>query len=204
MKRFLIKNSVRPGDLPRHALAVGRPRTSQRGLTMLELLTAMVVLGILTAIAIPSFEQITTTNRLAADTNELVASFQHARSTAITRGENVTVCAADAALAACSGGANWAAGWVVLDATANVLQVHEPLPVNSANEIGAANGIGAVVFNRNGFSTNARTIKLCGPKNVAKRARGVVISPDGRVRLASDTNGNGVVEDRTGADVGCP
>lgn len=176
----------------------------QRGLTLLELLTAMVVLGILAAIAIPSFEQVTASNQLAADTNELVASMQQARSAAITRGENVTICASDAALAACSGGANWGAGWVVLDAAANVLQVHGALPVNSANEIGAVGAVGAVVFNRNGFSTNARTIKLCDPNNDARRARGVVISPDGRVRLASDSNGNNIVEDRAGADVGCP
>jgi type IV fimbrial biogenesis protein FimT len=190
-------NAERPARL-------GAALKRQRGLTLLELLTAMVVLGILAAIAIPSFEQITASNQLAADTNELVASMHQARSAAITRGENVTICASDAALAACSGGADWAAGWVVLDATANVLQTHGPLPVNSANEIGAVNGAGAVVFNRNGFSTNARTIKLCDPNNVATRARGVIVSPDGRVRLASDSNGNNVVEDRAGADVGCP
>jgi hypothetical protein len=39
---------------------------------------------------------------------------------------------------------------------------------------------------------------------MVNRARGIVITTDGRVRLASDGNGNGVVEDRTGADVGCP
>lgn len=176
----------------------------QHGLTLLELLSAIAVLGILTAIAVPSFVSVTESNALAADTNDLVASLQQARSQAITRGANVTVCAANAGLTACSGAADWSTGWVVLDEAANVLRVHEPLVANSASEINVVNAPGAVVFNRNGFSTDARTLKLCGPNNAANRARGIVITTDGRVRLAADGNGNGIVEDRTGADVGCP
>jgi type IV fimbrial biogenesis protein FimT len=176
----------------------------QDGLSLLELLSAIGILGILTALAVPSFVSVTTSNALAADTNDLVASLQQARSQAITQGANVTVCAADATLTGCSGAGNWNTGWVVMDAAANVLRVHEPLVANTAIEINVVNAPGAVVFNRNGFSTDARTLKLCGPNNMANRTRGIVITTDGRVRLASDGNGNGVVEDRTGADVGCP
>lgn len=175
-----------------------------RGLTLFELLVSMSIFSVVTAIAVPSFQHITASNSLATDTNELVASMQHARSEAVTRGQNVTICAADSTLAACSGLSNWATGWIVLDSGGNIIRVHEALSTNALVEIGAVGTLGGVVFNRNGFTNDARTIRLCGPNKVATRARGVVVSVDGRVRLASDSNSNHVVEDRSGAELSCP
>ncbi len=177
--------------------------TRQSGLTILEIMIAIAVLGILLAVGVPSYTHISISNRLTSDTNALVASMQFARSEAITRGESVTVCAANVGLDACSGGGNWSSGWVILDAAANPIRVHPPLNENVAVEVNVQNGIGAVVFNRNGFSTNARTIRLCGPRGDTRRLRGVVVSPDGRIRLAADLNGNGIVEDQDGSDLGC-
>lgn len=182
------------------ALAIPR---RQRGLTILEVMIAITVLGVLLAIGIPSYAHISISNRLTADTNALVGSMQFARSEAITRGESVTVCAANGGLDACSGGGDWTSGWVILDAAANPIRVHPPLTENVAAEVNVQNGVGAVVFNRNGFSTNARTIRLCGPRGDTRRIRGVVVSPDGRIRLAADLNGNNVVEDQDGNDLSC-
>jgi type IV fimbrial biogenesis protein FimT len=177
--------------------------SQQRGLTILEVMIAVAILGVILAIGIPSYAHISISNRLTSDTNALVAGLQFARSEAITRGEAVTVCVANAGLDACSGGGDWTSGWVILDAAANPIRVHPPLTENLAAEVNVQNGVGAVVFNRNGFSTNSRTIRLCGPRGDTRRIRGVVVSPDGRVRLAADLNGNGVVEDQDGNDLGC-
>lgn len=198
--------SVRPDSAsadstrPVAALAIsGR----QRGLTILEVMLSIGLLGVVLAIGIPSYAHVTISNRLTSDTNDLVASMQFARSEAITRGEAVTVCAANANLDACSGGGDWTSGWVILDAAANPIRVHPSLTQNAALEVNVQNGVGAVVFNRNGFSTNARTIRLCGPRGDTRRIRGVVVSPDGRIRLAADLNGNSVVEDQDGNDLNC-
>ena len=182
----------------------GRNAIRVRGLTLFEILVAMSVLGVVTAFAIPSFVSISANSSLATEINELGASLQHARSEAVTRGQNVTICTADATFAACAGTANWGGGWVVLDNAANVIRVHDALPDNVMTEINVVGPVGAVVFNRNGFTANARTIKLCDAQMVATRARGVIISVDGRMRLASDTDGNRIVEDLTGADLTCP
>jgi prepilin-type N-terminal cleavage/methylation domain-containing protein len=176
---------------------------SQLGLNLLELMMAIAILGIVLAIGIPSYSHMTISNGLTTDTNDLVATMQFARSEAITRGENVTVCAANGDLDACSGGGDWTTGWVILDAGGNPIRVHPPLSENTAAEVNIQNGVGAVVFNRNGFSTNARTIRMCGPKGDARRIRGVVISPDGRIRLAADVDGDNVVEDQDGNNLGC-
>lgn len=178
-------------------------RKHQRGLNLLEVMIAVAMLGVVLTIGIPSYTHTTISNRLTTDTNDLVASLQFARSEAVTRGENVTICAASPALDACSGAADWSTGWVIVDQGGNPVRVHEPLTDNLAIEVNVQNGAGAVVFNRNGFSSNFRTIRLCGPTGDARRIRGVVISPDGRVRLAADVNGNGVVEDQDGSDLSC-
>ena len=182
------------------ALAIAK---RQRGLNMLELMMTIAILGIVLAIGVPSYSHMTISNGISTDTNQLVASMNFARSEAITRGDTVTICAANADLDACSGAGNWGAGWVILDSGGNTIRVMPPLPDNAAVEVNVQNGVGAVVFNRNGFSTNSRTIRLCGPEGDTRRVRGVVVSPDGRIRLAADVDGNGVVEDQDGNNLSC-
>ena len=197
---------VRPDSAPAAStVPVAAPAISrrQRGLTVLEIMISVALLGVILAIGIPSYAHMTISNGLTSDTNDLVASMQFARSEAVTRGETVTVCAANANLDACSGAGNWTSGWVILDAAANPIRVHPALTQNAAVEVNVQNGVGAVVFNRNGFSTNSRTIRLCGPRGDTRRIRGVVVSPDGRIRLAADLNGNNIVEDQDGNDLSC-
>lgn len=176
----------------------------QSGFNLLELLIAIAILGIITALAVPSFQSIAINSNLSTETNDLVSTLRQARSEAAKRGENVTVCSADAGLTACSDSADWTTGWVIVDNGGNVIRVREALPSSTASEMAVVGATGRIVFNRNGFSTSARTIKLCGPDNSAQRARGVIISVDGRVRLATDSDNNSIVEDRSGTDLGCP
>ena len=51
----------------------------QRGFTLIELMVAVNIMGILLAFAIPSFESFVNTNKLASGANEMIASFQTAR-----------------------------------------------------------------------------------------------------------------------------
>lgn len=85
-------------------------RIRQRGATLVELMIVVVVLGILTAIAVPSFKEMTANQRVKAAANDLLASLHFARSEAIKRNSSVYVVA--------SGGANgWADGWAVTTGT---------------------------------------------------------------------------------------
>jgi type IV fimbrial biogenesis protein FimT len=179
-------------------------RRGQHGFNLLELLTAIAILGVLTAIAVPSFQSISINSNLSTETNDLVSSLRQARSEAAKRGQDVTVCAANASLTACSDAADWSTGWLIVDNAANVIRIREALDSDSASEMAIAGATGRIVFNRNGFSTSARTIKLCGRDNAAQRARGVIVSVDGRVRLATDSDNNSIAEDRSGADLTCP
>ena len=63
-----------------------------RGFTIIELIVALAVLAILVALAVPNFNDATLTARLNGFANSLVASSQVARSEAIKRNTNITLC----------------------------------------------------------------------------------------------------------------
>ena len=86
-------------------------RKQNMGFTVMELLLAIAVLAILTTLAVPSFTQFIQNNRLAGQANEMVATFQFARSEALKRSLNVRACASDDN-AGCSGA--WTDGWIVI------------------------------------------------------------------------------------------
>ncbi|MGI9201739.1 MAG: GspH/FimT family protein [Woeseiaceae bacterium] len=197
------RNRIRDGR-SRQRVAVRSTYTAQHGFNLLELLIALAILGIITAIAVPSFQSVSINSNLSTETNDLVSSLRLARSEAAKQGLNVTVCSANAGLTACSGSADWSTGWLVIDTGGNVIFAREALTADTATEMAIVGAQGSIVFNRNGFSSSARTIKLCGPNNAAERARGVIVSVDGRVRLATDSDNDSVVEDRSGTELACP
>lgn len=67
-----------------------------RGLTLIELLTALTIAGILLALAIPGFRQIAISNRLATTANLVVETVMHARLEAIRRNTATQFCSDDA------------------------------------------------------------------------------------------------------------
>lgn len=79
-------------------------RARQRGVSLVELMIVMVVLGILTSIAIPAFKEMSANQRVKAGANDLLASFHLARSEAIKRNASVYVVAS---------GTGWSGGWAV-------------------------------------------------------------------------------------------
>src|SRR5215207_5704677 len=91
-----------------------------RGLTLVELMIAMTVIGILLAFAVPSFRDAALNSSLRAISSNLYASIQLARSEAIKRNVPVTLCRANTTGTACDVDSDRAAGWIVV-ASGNVL-----------------------------------------------------------------------------------
>ena len=120
----------------------------QTGFTLLELMVVVAIAGIMMAIGVPSFQNITTTNRIAANTNELITALNLARSEAVKRSAAVSVCkSADGAICTTSG--DWDQGWIVyVDSNDEVLRVFESLGSNttltSDGDVVTYNGLGAL------------------------------------------------------------
>lgn len=185
--------------------------------TIIELVVTVAIVAILATIAVPAYTTIMTSNRMAGAINDFVGSLHVARSEAIKRGLNVVVCkSADGQLCTTTG--NWSQGWLVFEDT-NSSQTRdgagcpnepcEPLiSIHSALQggdklVGTGNPANWVRFNRNGFSGNSfGTFTLCESGNDPKKARAIVISRTGRIRLGEDTDSDGIVEGGSG-DVSC-
>lgn len=86
------------------------------GFTLMEMMTAIAVLGVLTATAVPSFTNMINRNRLASQSNELLSAIQFARIEAIRSNARITFCGAASATA--DGADDCVAGeqpyWVVI------------------------------------------------------------------------------------------
>ena len=66
---------------------------TQEGFTLIELMVAVAVLGIVVGLAVPGFQSAVNGNRLAGAANELIATMQVARMEAIRLNRRVVVCA---------------------------------------------------------------------------------------------------------------
>ena len=105
-----------------------RLHKSNRGVTLIELMIGLAILGVLIGLGIPSFQSFIVSNRLTSQTNELLGAYQVARAEAIRLNRPVHFCrAANATALVCAGGgqATWQF-WVV---------VRPDLPNTDANRV---------------------------------------------------------------------
>lgn len=66
-------------------------RNRNRGLTLIELMVTLVIIGITLGVAVPSFQNMTTRNRIITETNEFLLAVNFARSEALKVGGQVSI-----------------------------------------------------------------------------------------------------------------
>lgn len=166
---FLLFNRLSAGFRP--------PMNKQSGFTLIELMVVISILAILLGIGVPSFRATIEGNRITTVANDLVGALQFARSEAVKRGTNVTLCSSSDQ-ATCSGG--WVNGWVARN---NAAPADPPFRVWPAAREGVVIAVpGAVEFNALGGATNAR----CFLVTLGALQRFVGVGPAGRVATRQD------------------
>jgi type IV fimbrial biogenesis protein FimT len=85
---------------------------TNRGFSLIEMMVALTVMAVLATIAIPDMRNLIRRNRVTAASNTLLADITYARTEAVSRGIDVSVCpSADGAT--CSAGKAYDIGWIV-------------------------------------------------------------------------------------------
>jgi type IV fimbrial biogenesis protein FimT len=164
-------------------------KNQQTGFTLYELMVTITIIGVILSIGIPSFSEFTQNSRLAGTSNDLLSSFQVARSEAARSKSNITICASDNSLdvaANCAGTFN--DGWIIFididgdlnraGAGENILRAH-PAPAsgvtittNAGADYFAFAGTGLGRGNVGG-NPALQTAMICD-------ARGLDLAPGGR------------------------
>lgn len=158
-----------------------RPYRRSHGFTMIELMVTLAVFGILLAVGVPSFNNFMVNARTSALTNDFTSAVNLARSEAVKRATQVTVCPSEDGTE-CSGA--WTDGWIaIVDASDELLRAWRA-PVDNAviAQTPAANS--AIDFGALGQRVSAETalgIEVSGCRG--NRARRIEVGPAGRISV---------------------
>lgn len=166
------------------------------GFTMIELLVALLIAGVLLGLALPSFQDTIESGITNSQTKVLLTTLNLARSEAIKRGTEVGLCPSDDS-ADCSAG-SWSDGWIVfvdnngdadgdsgsIDGGDEIIRVFDALGSDSV----LTSSFDYFQYNELGFSETGgvQTLKLCPASNNASNARSIEISVAGRGRRIED------------------
>jgi type IV fimbrial biogenesis protein FimT len=157
-----------------------------RGFTLIELMVTITVVAILLGLAVPTFREFSQNNSVTAAQNDLVTSFNLARSEALRRNRAVSICATTDG-AACGADTDWSSGWIAfidrgvigsVDGDDLILQAWQS---PNTNLIFASGGSTYVRYLPTGMSAAAVTIDVSWTGCTGNRVRRVEVLATGAV-----------------------
>lgn len=157
-----------------------REASHSSGFTLIELMVAIALLAILISLAVPSFTSMIKRNRVDAAASSLAVGLATARSEAVKRGVNVSICkSSDGSTCATSG--DWSTGWVIYVTAGTPIKVFDAAG-SSVTMVGDNNVQSAIIFSPTGQTTLTAdgNITVCIAGVTAKV---VTVSASGRARV---------------------
>ncbi len=138
-----------------------RCQRCSHGFTLLELLIAIAIAAVLMTLAAPSLISVLKTNKLSGEVNDFISSLNVARSEAVHRNSQMTMCKSSNGTS-CSG--EWDAGWIVFVDPANtgvvdvgeeIILVNDGLDSAQYTLRGNSNVQNRVVFSARGYGVGS-------------------------------------------------
>jgi type IV fimbrial biogenesis protein FimT len=174
---------------------------STKGFTLIELMVAISVLGILLALALPDMRSFLVNSRLSSDINGFVGLINYARSEAIVRNQDVVVCPKSNTSNACIATLLWGEyqiqAFVDIDGNGTrngadillkTISATDPAGTQRAINLNSTN---VISFSAAGFSQRAMSFNIFARGDAAfelRYGRTLCVSKPGRVRvIASGT-----------------
>jgi len=162
------------------------------GFSLVELMVTVAVLGVITAIAIPSFGEILDSSRRTSVAGELASDFSLARTEAARRGKRVTVCVSNDGATCSSAATDWKSGWIVFSdvaadgvlATADGDELLRRKDALSGGLSFVSSGFttsGRVQFRPSGAADSGGAFLLCKPGKPGANGRQISLSFSGAV-----------------------
>ena len=182
------------------------------GITLVEILTTLAVAATLTGLAVVPMADLISRHRSAAAMNQMIGAVAFTRNAAITHRTTATLC--PGANNQCGTRNHWHEGAMTF-ADAN----HDGRRGRDEAVLRAypAMAEGARMYwrsfrNRSYLQITARGLTnwqnghllYCPPDGDVRYARQVIINAQGRARVATDIDGDGIIEDAQGRDLVCP
>ncbi len=166
-----------------------------RGLTLIELMITLVILGVTVTVATPAMQQLIHGSRLRTETSRLLDAINLARSEAVLRNVPVTLCPSAMAVSGeivCAG--QFADGWIVftnhnrdpvIDADSDeVIRAFEPIPsgYRLTNLAGTRAVDELITYLPDGSSRRNLSLLVCPPGSYQMAPWAVVLNTVGRAR----------------------
>ncbi len=148
------------------------------GFTLQEMLVVMAIMGIVAAMAVPSFRDFAIQRSIAAQITDLTSALRLARSEALKRGREVSLCPTDNPSVAngrpkCTNSRDWKKGYLVFIGSiyANDQYIRVQQPYSNGGSI-LADDVGGIRFRPNGVLKvgGARTFTFKPPLPTSDRS----------------------------------
>ena len=179
-------------------------QSSQRGVTLLELMITIAIVAILIAIAVPGMQDISRRSKQRNAIGDMSSMLARARSEAATRYKPITICASTGG-SVCDNSTAWGRGWLMFvddgsgGGTVNdkqrqtgeeIIKVGASVPApDTIVALNFSTGSGnAITFLGGGLleSTTGGVLRYCSYSGSAGTMQAVTVNASGQVRYASD------------------
>ncbi|WP_422132954.1 GspH/FimT family pseudopilin [Endozoicomonas sp. ALD040] len=175
----------------RHRFAITRPGLV-KGLTLIEMMITILLVGIISSITV-SLDSLVQSFRLDFYNQRIFSSVVVARSEAIKRGVNISLCRSKNGTSCDTSGSNWKAGWMVftnpnnnssVDTGEDVIRVYGEIDSDVTINLNAGN---TLTFTPRGSPSVVRTIRVCPTGGLGTPIKTVSVTTTGQIRKSSST-----------------